>query len=390
MNSARFSIVVLLLTCLFTSVNGQPYNIALLNGLYVAPQAPGATAPDQPVTTLPLRIDGRSCTSFCFDNDGHAVFGSNYDNDIPEGMVFINKRGISKSGFMPGTTGQIAQWTSKYASITFTVVGHQLAWAGMNEKGLVMSTMALGETQNPSPDERPPLHSPHWMQYMLDNCSSVKEIIAANSQVRIFETVDHYLVSDRGGDCAVIEFLNGKLVVHTGQSLPVAALTNSTYSESAAILKRIMGGSGERDDTLKITGSLRRFQIAAEQVQAFKPASAEDAVKYAFDILDKVGGDATLWSIVFNTQDLAIYFRTKSHRPVRYLSLNDLNLSCQTPEMMIDIHKKLDGNIADSMKLYSSDENFEFFRAAIVRREIPMSDEQLQAIRTILDSYECK
>jgi choloylglycine hydrolase len=305
-------------------------------------------------------------------------------------MVSINKRGIAKSGFMPGTTGQVARWTSKYASVTLTVVGHQLAWAGMNERGLVMSTMALGETQNPGPDERAPLHSPHWMQYMLDNCSSVEELVAADSQVRIFETVDHYLVTDRIGDCAVVEFLNGEMLVHTGQSLPVAALTNSTYAESVALLNGVMGGYSERNEAQTITGSLRRFQIAAKQVRAFELASAEKAVKYAFNILDEVGGDATLWSIVFDTHDLTVYFRTKSHRAIRYLSLNDFNLSCQAPDMMIDIHEKLEGHIADSMKIYSSDENFEFFRTAIVRREIPMSDEQLQAIRTILDSYECE
>jgi penicillin V acylase-like amidase (Ntn superfamily) len=342
------------------------------------------------VTGLPLHIDDRSCTSFCLDDNGRAVFGSNYDNDKPEGMVFINKRGISKSGFMPGTTGQVAQWTSKYANVSFTVVGYQLAWAGMNEKGLVMSTMALPETQNPKPDERPPLHSPHWMQYMLDNCGSVKEVIAADSLVRIFETVDHYLVADGTGDCAVIEFLDGRMVVHTGQKLPAAVLTNSTCSESIDFLNKGVAGLKERDGIRTITSSLRRFQIAADRVKAFKPAGAEHAVKYAFDTLDKVGGDATLWSIVFDTQDLRVYFRTQSHRPIRFLSLNDFDLSCQTPDMMMDIHEKLEGNIAKSMQVYSSDKNFEFLKKAIERWNIQMSDKQLQMFRTILDSYECK
>ncbi len=40
---------------------------------------------------------GRACTSFCLDNGGRAVFGSNYDNDIWEGLVFVNKRGVSKT-----------------------------------------------------------------------------------------------------------------------------------------------------------------------------------------------------------------------------------------------------------------------------------------------------
>lgn len=342
------------------------------------------------VTGSPLRIDDRSCTSFCLNDNGHAVFGSNYDNDKPEGMVFINKRGIFKSGFMPGTMGQFARWTSKYASVSFTVVGYQLAWAGMNEKGLVMSTMALPETENPKPDERRPLHSPHWMQYMLDNCGSVKEVIAADSQVRIFETVDHYLVADGTGDCAVIEFLDGRMVFHTGQELPVATLTNSTYSESVTFLEKGAAGVKERDGIRTITSSLRRFKIAAEQVKEFKSTDARHAVVYAFETLDRVGGDGTLWSIVFYTQDLKVYFRTQSHHTIRFLSLNDFDLSCQTPDMMMDIHEKLEGNVAKKMQVYSSDKNFEFLKKAIVRWGIQMSDEQLQMFRTILDSYECK
>ena len=223
--------VVLLALIISPSVPGAQENgFPVLEGPFPRQEPPGTEGSVHSVTGLPMCIEGRSCTSFCLNDSGHTVFGSNYDNDKPEGMVFINKRGISKSGFMPGTTGQIAQWTSAYASVSFTVVGYQLAWSGMNEKGLVMSTMALPETQNPKADERPPLHSPHWMQYMLDNCASVKEVIAADAQVRIFETVDHYLVADRMGDCAVVEFLDGRMVVCTGPELPAAVLTNSTYS----------------------------------------------------------------------------------------------------------------------------------------------------------------
>ena len=224
---------------------------------------------------------------------------------------------------------------------------------------------------------------------MLDNCGSMKEVIAADSQVRIFETVDHYLVADGTGDCAVVEFLDGRMVFHTGQGLPVAALTNSTYSESIDFLKRGVAGLKERDGIQTITGSLLRFQTAADRVKAFEPAGSEHAIKYAFDVLDKVGGEATLWSIVFDTQDLRVYFRTQSHRAIRYLSLNDFDLSCQRPDMMMDIHEKLEGNIAESMQVYSSDKNFEFLKKAIVRWDIQMSEEELQAIRTILDSYEC-
>ena len=72
---------------------------------------------------------------------------------------------------------------------------------------------------------------------MLDTCGTVEEVIAADPQVRIFETVDHYLVADRQGNCAAIEFLDGQMVYHTGEKLPVKALTNSTYEGSIRVLE---------------------------------------------------------------------------------------------------------------------------------------------------------
>lgn len=177
---------------------------------------------------------GQSCTSFCLDNGDRCLFGTNQDNQIDAGLLFVNKRNVLKTGWDSSTSGDYARWMSKYGSVTFVHAGHQLAWAGMNEAGLMISTMELGQTENPNPDERPPLASSFWVQYQLDNHSSVEEVLASDSQVRIADTVDHYLVSDRSGNCAVIEFLEGKMVYHSGESLPVKALTNSGYQDSVS------------------------------------------------------------------------------------------------------------------------------------------------------------
>ena len=64
-----------------------------------------------------------ACTSFILDNNGFAVFGANFDNRIHEGLVFINKRNVTKKMLDPSTTGEYAEWTSKYGSVTFNVVG---------------------------------------------------------------------------------------------------------------------------------------------------------------------------------------------------------------------------------------------------------------------------
>jgi len=173
-----------------------------------------------------------ACTSFILDNNGFAVFGANFDFRIHEGLVFINKRNVTKTILDPSTTGEYAEWTSKYGSVTFNVVGYQFAYAGMNEVGLVISSLDLNITENPAPDERPPLETAIWVQYQLDNASTIEDVIASDSVVRIANTTDHYLVSDKTGSSAAIEFIEGKMVVHTDESMPVKALTNNTYEES--------------------------------------------------------------------------------------------------------------------------------------------------------------
>jgi penicillin V acylase-like amidase (Ntn superfamily) len=37
-----------------------------------------------------------ACTTFCLKNNGEVLFGKNYDWTIGDGLVFVNKRGVSK------------------------------------------------------------------------------------------------------------------------------------------------------------------------------------------------------------------------------------------------------------------------------------------------------
>jgi hypothetical protein len=41
-------------------------------------------------------ITRHSCTSFCLDNNGYAVFGTNYDHGkmLDDGMIFVNRRNV--------------------------------------------------------------------------------------------------------------------------------------------------------------------------------------------------------------------------------------------------------------------------------------------------------
>lgn len=284
-----------------------------------------------------------ACTSLAFDN-APTIFATNYDNISDLCLLFINKRGQRKTGLSASTNGEVLRWTARYASITFNVGGYQLPWAGMNEKGLMLSTMRLRETVPPDPDERPPLdYGPLWMQYVLDTCATVDEVVAATRNVRIVVAEDHYLLADRQGGGAVIEFLAGEMVVHSGDDLPVMALTNGLYVESMAVW--IQHQQAGNDDYSGLDSEFRRFCLGADQVTRFQPTGSEIAVDYAFDALQTVSDASTQMSIVFDSSSGRAYFKTRNNGEIRYLDLFDFNLGCYAPVQMLDIHTTSSGRI---------------------------------------------
>jgi penicillin V acylase-like amidase (Ntn superfamily) len=287
------------------------------------------------------------CSSIALMNKGSLIFATNYDNDFWPGQLFINKRNVKKSSWEAGTTGQVATWTSRYGSVTITCVGYQLPWAGMNEVGLVFSTMALGETKVASPDEYPPLTGPFWWQYMLDTCSTVDDVLAAAKNVRMTDTNDHYLVSDGKGNCAVIEFLGGRMVVHKDEALPVRALTNRDY---AACLDHWKSKGVHPANPYH---SFNRFSRLAEKLRQFKETSADAAVNYAFGLLESVAAANTRWSLVFDTGSRAFFLRSFNNARVRSIHLSRIDFSCDRPSKMLDAHADLEGDITASFADYS-------------------------------------
>jgi len=293
---------------------------------------------------------------------GTTIFGANLDyRYFCRGQVFINPRGLHKTGVIAGTTGAYAEWGSRYASVTFNFVGYQIAWAGMNEAGLVMSTMSLDQTELPPADPRPVLDSGNWLQYLLDTCSTVDDVLAQGDVVRAL-TVDHYLVADRSGAAVTLEFLDGELVAHTGGDLPVSVLTNSPYSEVLR-LWRVYGGSASYG---WMDSSSQRFCIAADRTSAFAGASVEEGVEFAFNTLEAVAGQrfsvhTSQWSLVFDTGALRAYFRTHSDPALRWVDLQSFYPWCDLPVQMLDIHTPLAGDVTAGFHDYSHAEARDHF-----------------------------
>ncbi len=305
------------------------------------------------------------CTSFVISESEGPVFGRNLDYHIGYGMAIVNKRGVEKTAV---SSAAPAQWVSKYGSVTFNTYGREMPMGGMNEAGLVVENMWLDATQYPPDDStetRPTVNSLQWIQYQLDTAGTVKQVIESDAQVRILDTAGtiHFLICDAGGDCAVIEFLNGVMVVHRGEDLPVRVLTNSTYESSVDFLRRF-DGNRESDEYLAGSRTFARFVTAADMVDSYESKSHDAAIDRSFEILEEVSFQAfTRWSIVYDIANDLIYFRTKTNPERRSLDLSRLDFACGTTVMVHDLDAQGAGDITGAMEAYS----FETNRALIMK-----------------------
>ncbi len=294
-----------------------------------------------------------ACTTFCLRDSGRVIFGKNYDWSIGDGLLVVNPRGLARvadSGDRP------ARWTAKYGSVTFNQYGRDFPSGGMNEAGLAIELMWLEESRYPGNDARRTVDVLQWIQYQLDTQATVAEVLASNRTIRIVSGAPlHYLVADRTGKVATVEFLDGRLVAHSGENLPVAVLTNDTYDRSLRY-ERDLGDKPAPQDVR----SLSRFARTVERVEGFVAAGGngkKDAVAYAFETLDQAAQPSTRWSLVYELDRLRVHFRTRERRPIRDLSFADLDFRCSQPVRVLDLAADVEGDVARRLVTYRREMN---------------------------------
>jgi len=307
----------------------------------------------------------RSCTTFCFADGGQVIFGKNYDWNVDDGHVLVNKRGVSRGSLDPGGSGDPARWKSRYGSVTFNQYGRDFPSGGMNEKGLVVELMWLDETVYPAADKRPALGVLEWIQYQMDMSATVADVIASDAAIRIAgRSPLHYLVADETGRAAVIEFLDGRMTTHTGATLPVAALTNNTYEDSLAFFSKTRAAGRPAPDGVE---SLHRFARTAQRVSDYRRLPADKAVAHAFDTLAAAGNESTQWSIVYDAVGRRVHFKTRRQRGIRSLDVGMLDFACDSPVLMADMNAAAPGDITRALVGWSVEANIALVRSAYAK-----------------------
>ncbi len=311
------------------------------------------------VTVLAVNISF-ACTTFFINKNGQMFFGRNYDWVTGNGMVCTNQKGLSKTSDKT-KDGKTISWISQYGSITFNQYGKEFPTGGMNEKGLVVEMMWLDGTTYPVPDARPAIGELQWIQYQLDNCSTIDELIETDKKLRIASKGTaplHFLVADAKGNAATIEFFEGKIKVHKGSNLLFPVLTNDTYSSSIEQTKSATTSAG--GNSLSFTNnSIDRFAKACNMVTLFQQtAITTSVIDYSFSILDRVAqGSHTKWSIVYDITNKKIHFKTLDYSPVKNVAFTAFNFNCPAISKTWNMNQVGENNIASQFRDFSEEMN---------------------------------
>jgi choloylglycine hydrolase len=269
--------------------------------------------------TLIILIPLKSFACSAFFNDGKTkYFAKNFDWGSGQGYIIKNINGQTKFAYGLRGSNQ-AYWTSKYGSVTFNQIGKEFPYGGLNEKGLVVEQLWMSESIYQD-NKNQTISELEWIQYQLDNYSTIDEIILNINKLTIkpIATI-HYFIADRNGNSAVIDFVEGRTVVNKKQGTN-QVITNEMFLNSVNYfeLNKTKIDKDSRthfDRYCQIKNSLSNIEI--------------DNPNQAFEILNNSSENKTnyktQWSIVYDLSNLKVYFKSFDNKTVKEFKLSEMN-----------------------------------------------------------------
>ena len=317
------------------------------------------------------------CTTFVLKDSTQLVFGRNLDWVSDDGLVMINKRDVKKTSlvFPPE---KATNWTSKYGSVTFNQFGKEFPFGGMNEKGLVVELMLI-QGKYPKLDKRTAVNELQWVQYQLDNSSTVNQVVLSDKSIRISKINQHlhFLVCDSLGSTAVIEFSEKGMSVYQNESLPIPVLENDRYSTSLIKHKN---------------RKKCRFSTAASMLDEYPSqgnSKNSEIIDYSLDVLDRVALSGS-WSIVYDLAHMTIYFKTASRSALKKIKLDTFNFNCSAKSLAFDLKRKENRDISHLFVEFDHSLNTKKLASGIKSNQIKLPPQMINQFYNYHKRCSCK
>ncbi len=228
-----------------------------------------------------------SCTCFSAFGDKNRLLGRNYDwnekssyyllfTNPPNGYSSVSTVDLSFFNYNHDLPPSHSDNQKVLRTLPF------FPFDGMNEKGVAIGMNALNSASAPYDPLKVSIGELQVIRLVLDYASSTNEAISLIQQynVRMENPPIHYLIADSSGHSAVIEFVNGEMVV-LHNSEPWQVTTNFVIN-------------GLTDPHIAPCWRYRTAYLELEQKTGIL---SEDNV---FNLLQTVSVSITRWSSVYN------------------------------------------------------------------------------------------
>ncbi|UHA72502.1 linear amide C-N hydrolase [Paenibacillus sp. 481] len=338
------------------------------------------------------------CTIFQLNHSGQRYVCKNIDMIYDGVYGFTNQRGVRKVALMMPPAIP-ASWESVYGSLTVSQVGKEMPNGGINEAGLVVEQCTLPQAEYPQADSKPAVNELQWIQYMLDTCSTVQEALQAASIIRIDQSTSklHYYLADRGGDWAVVEFLDGKMSIYNaGSPNPtIPAMTNSPYESALQEIKDGRTEWADRDDYER--NSMERLLATTASLRGkinVDGLANDHMVDSAFGTLSVARREDTILSLVYDLEKLEVHVRTNHDCTSKVIQLADFNFAHESPSFAADLQTLQAADVRAQFVTYDTTFNLHvvrsFFRDPILTSIFKWdnSDEIIHFLAHYPDSFE--
>lgn len=318
-----------------------------------------------------------ACSGFLLKCNNAMLIGFNEDlwDDCP-GMIVTNQRNTFKQGTswealnnLPLLHRPTISWTSKFSSITFNALGKEFPLFGLNEKGLFAVELGLDETKNPNDNTKAHIFWAQWIQFLLDNYNSVSDLMGDIHKAPIPQwwpnfMGSHLFLADKTGHSGTLEFIDGKLVTHWAENMPVQALCNNTYDMEMDSMKlyREFGGQHEIDYTS--THWRTRFARAYGFMKKYENKDLIAPVDTAWSIVHNLQL-APKWQIVIDLKSMIWYFKSSKNQELRYFNIASIFNHGAAKNIMLDIDTNLKGNVTHRFIPWTIQLNDEFIAKGV-------------------------
>jgi penicillin V acylase-like amidase (Ntn superfamily) len=320
-------------------------------------------------------IESKACTRVVYKGPNNTVLTGrtmDFSIEIPANQ-WIFPRGMKRNGEVGKNS---IEWVSKYGSLGVSTWDIAIA-DGMNEKGLVANLLWLVESNYPAfnkEGDTKGMAISLWAQYVLDNFATVAEAVEELSKESFdivsdfipgtdkFTTV-HLSISDANGDNAILEYIQGKLVIHHDPSYTV--MTNDPpYEQQLAIVKYWENIPGKTFLPGSVTAADRFIRAsffinAIPQTDNTRVAVAgvfsvirNVSVPYGFEIEGFPNLSTTRWRSVADQKTLVYYFETALTPNTFWVDLKKIDFSEKAGVRKLDLsdNKTYAGEVSAEFK----------------------------------------